>query len=64
MAMLQWKLQRKFAQPVIARLMIFWNLSRNEKPVITPKNAIDFGRLIGDVTKKIPRKEEDSKEDE
>nr|WP_314637224.1 BRO family protein [uncultured Oribacterium sp.] len=34
------------------------------KPVITTKNAIDFGRLISDVTKEIPRKEEDSKEDE
>ena len=34
------------------------------EPVITSKNAIDFGRLISDVTKEIPRKEEDSKEDE
>lgn len=33
------------------------------EPVITPKNAIDFGRLISDVTKEIPKKEEDSKED-
>lgn len=33
------------------------------EPVITPKNAIDFGRLISDVTKEIPKKE-DSKEDE
>lgn len=33
------------------------------KPVITPKNAIDFGRLLVDVTKEIPKKE-DSKEDE
>lgn len=34
-----------------------------KEPVITSKNAIDFGRLIGDVTKEIPKKEEDSKED-
>ena len=34
------------------------------EPVITPKNAIDFGRLISDVTKEIPKKEVDSKEDE
>ena len=34
------------------------------EPVITPKNAIDFGRLISDVTKGLPKKEEDSKEDE
>lgn len=33
------------------------------EPVITPKNAIDFGRLISDVTKEIPKEEEDSKED-
>lgn len=33
------------------------------EPVITPKNAIDFGRLISDVTKEIPKKDEDSKED-
>lgn len=33
------------------------------EPVITPKNAIDFGRLISDVIKEIPKKEEDSKED-
>lgn len=33
------------------------------KPVITPKNAIDFGRLISDVTKEIPKKVEDLKED-
>lgn len=26
--------------------------------VITPKNAIDFGRLISDVTKEIPKKED------
>lgn len=32
------------------------------EPVITPKNAIDFGRLISDVTKEIPKKEEDLKE--
>lgn len=34
------------------------------EPVITPKNAIDFGRLISDVTKELFKKEEDSKEDE
>ena len=34
------------------------------KPVITPKNAIDFGILISDVTKEIPKKEEVAKEDE
>ena len=28
------------------------------KPVITPKNAIDFGRLIIEVIKKFPKKEE------
>ena len=33
------------------------------EPVITPKNAVDLGRLISDVTKEIPKKEEDSKED-
>lgn len=33
------------------------------EPVITPKNAIDFGRLISDVIKELPPKEEDSKED-
>ena len=32
------------------------------EPVITPKNAIDFGRLISDVIKELPPKEEDSKE--
>lgn len=34
------------------------------EPVITPKNAIDFVRLISDVTKELFKKEEDSKEDE
>lgn len=34
------------------------------EPVNTQKNAIDFGRLFSDVTKKLPKKEEDSKEDE
>lgn len=34
------------------------------KPIITTKNAIDFGRLISDVTKEIPKKEEDAKKDE
>ena len=34
------------------------------EPVITTKNAIDFGRLISDVTKEIHKKEEDAKEDE
>lgn len=33
------------------------------EPVITSKNAIDFGRLISDVTKEIPKKVEDLKED-
>lgn len=33
------------------------------EPIITPKNAIDFGRLISDVIKELPPKEEDSKED-
>lgn len=30
------------------------------EPVITSKNAIDFGRLIGDVIKEIPGNEDDN----
>ena len=33
------------------------------KPVITPKNAIDFGKLISDVTKGLPLKDENLEED-
>lgn len=33
------------------------------KPVITPKNAIDFGRLISDVAKEFPKKEDEPEED-
>lgn len=31
------------------------------EPVVTSKNAIDFGRLISDVIKDLPKKEKDSK---
>lgn len=34
------------------------------EPVITPKNAIDFGRLISDVAKELPIKADKPKEDE
>lgn len=33
------------------------------EPVVTSKNAIDFGKLISDVTKEIPNKENDDKEE-
>lgn len=33
------------------------------EPVITPKNAIDFGRLISDVTKELPIQNKNSEED-
>ena len=34
------------------------------QPVITPKNAIDFGRLIGEITKAIPSDETVSENDQ
>ena len=34
------------------------------EPVITPKNAINFGRLISDVAKELPIKADKPKEDE
>lgn len=33
------------------------------EPVITSKNAIDFGELIGDVAKEIPNDKDDDKEE-
>lgn len=33
------------------------------EPVITSKNAIDFGKLIGDVVKDIPNTKDDDKEE-
>lgn len=33
------------------------------EPVITSKNAIDFGKLIGDVAKEIPNDKDDDKEE-
>ena len=34
------------------------------KPVITSKNAIDFGRLLSDVAKELPKKEDEPEDDE
>lgn len=34
------------------------------EPVITPKNAIDFGRLISDVAKDLPKKADELEADE
>lgn len=34
------------------------------EPVITPKNTIDFGRLISDVAKELPKKADEPEEDE
>ena len=35
-----------------------------EQSVITPKNAIDFGKLIDDVSKEVSSKKHEDKENE